>query len=212
LEHTAPDRSSPDRAPAEEPGARSTRFDASPASDGRALAALAEIDSSLRDGEGAWKAVVRQLDVSRRQLAVAAVQLQMTRSLAARQSRREDDESDGRKRPDLVPGEEAHYARLLQQFEAGLTEAETRRVALHHETEGLRHRKQAALRQLSAPVRSGYEAALQAGRVPAITTVAGGVCSGCASRLPLAVVEACGRGAVVVCYGCARLLLPTEAR
>jgi len=211
LEHTAPDRSSQDRAPTREPVARSTRFDASPASDGRALAALAEIDSNLREGEGAWKAVVRQLDASRRELALAAVQLQMTRSLAARQSRSED-VSGGHKPSDLAPGEEAEYARLLQQFEAGLTEAETRRVALHHETEGLRHRKEAVLRQLSAPVRSAYEAALQAGRVPAITIVVNGVCSACTSRLPLAVVEASGRGSVVVCSGCARLLCPIEAR
>jgi len=90
---------------------------------------LAEIDSNLREGERAWKAVVRKLDASRQELAVAAVQLQMTRSLASRQSRKEDGESDGRKRPDLALGEEAHYARLLQQFEAGLTEAEMRRVS-----------------------------------------------------------------------------------
>jgi inactivated superfamily I helicase len=173
---------------------------------------LVEIDSNLREGERAWKAVVRKLDASRQELAVAAVQLQMTRSLAARQSRCEDGESDGRKRPDLAPGEEAHYARLLEQFEARLTEAETRRVALHGETELLRHRKQAVLRQLSAPVRSACEAAFQAGRVPAITTVASGVCSGCASRLPSAVVDAVGHGAVVICSGCARLLCPTEAR
>jgi len=211
LEHTAPDRSSQDRAPKEEPETRSTRFDASPASDGRALAALAEIDSNLREGEGAWKAVVRQLDASRRELALAAVQVQMTRSLAARQSRSED-VSDGPMRPELSPRDEAEYARLLQQFEAGLTEAETRRVALHHETEGLRQRKQAALRQLSAPVRSVYEAALQAGRVPAITIGVNGVCSACTSRLPLAVVEPSGRGNVVVCSGCARLLCPIEGR
>lgn len=79
--------------------------------------------------------MVRQLDASRWELALAAVQLQMTRSRAARQSRSED-LSEGHKRPDLAPGDEAEYARLLQEFEAGLTEAETRRVALHHETEG----------------------------------------------------------------------------
>jgi hypothetical protein len=45
---------------------------------------LVEIDSNLREGERAWKAVVRKLDASRQELAVAAVQLQMTRSLAAR--------------------------------------------------------------------------------------------------------------------------------
>jgi len=189
-----------------------TRPSASPCSDGRVLTALAEIDSNLREGELAWKAVVRKLDASRQELAVAAVQLQMTRSLAARQSRCEDGESDGRKRLALALGEEAHYPRLLQQFEAGLTEAETRRVALHGETERLRHRQQAALRQLSAPVRSAYEVAFQAGRVPAITTVASGVCSVCASPLPSAVVEAVGHGAVVICGGCARLLCPTVAK
>jgi len=84
----------------------------------------------------------------------------MQRRSAARQSLSEDDESDGRKPPDLALAEEAHYARLLQPFEAGLTEAEMQRVALHGETERLRHRKQAGLRQLSAPVRSAYEAAL----------------------------------------------------
>jgi len=173
---------------------------------------LTEIDSNLREGERAWKAVVRKLDASRQELAVAAVQLQMTRSLASRQSRSEDDDSGGRKRPDLALGEEGHYARLLQQFEARLTAAETRRTELHGETERLRHRHQAALRQLSAPIRSGYDAAFQAGRVPAITTVASGVCSECASRLPSAVVEAVGHGAVVICSGCARLLCPTEAR
>ena len=52
--------------------------------------------------------------------------------------------------------------------EGRLTEPETRRVARHGETEHLSHRKQAALQQLSAPVRSGYEAAFGAGRVPAI--------------------------------------------
>jgi predicted nucleic acid-binding Zn-ribbon protein len=173
---------------------------------------LAEIDSNLRKGELAWKAVVRKLDASRQELAVAAVQLQMTRSLASRQSRSEEDESAGLKRPDLALGEEAHYARLLQQFEAGLTEAETRRVALHGETERLRHCQQAALRQLSPPVRAAYEAAFQAGRVLPITTMAGGICGGCASRLPSAVVEAAGHGVVVVCGGCARLLCPTESR
>lgn len=213
MEHTATDRpASQDTALAEGRASQPTRLDANPAADGRALTALAEIDSSLHEGECAWKAVVRKLDASRRELAVAAVQLQMTRSLVARQSRREDHESDGRKRPDHALGEEVHYAHLLQQFEAGLTEAETRRVALHDEAERLRHRKQAALRQLSAPVRSAYEASLQAGRVPAITTVASGVCSGCGVCLPSAVVEASGRGAVVVCRGCARLLCPTEVR
>src|SRR5207245_21535 len=126
--------------------------------------------------------------------------------------RRGDDEPDGRQRPDLALGEEAHYASLLQQFEAGLTEAEMRRVALHGEAERLRHSKQTAWCQLSAPVRSAYEAALQAGRVPPIATVAGGTCSGCASRLPSAVVEAVGHGVVVVCSGCARLLCPTVTR
>lgn len=113
---------------------------------------------------------------------------------------------------DACRQEPAVAAVQLQRFEARLTEAETRRVALHGETERLRHRKQAALRQLSAPVRSAYEAAFQAGRVPTITTVASGVCSGCASRLPSAVVEAVGHGAVAICGGCARLLCPTEAR
>ena len=212
MEHTAPDGSSRDGILPDEREARMTRPSASPGSDGRVLTALAEIDSNLREGERAWKAVVRKLDASRQELAVAAVQLQMTRSLASRQSRKEDGESDGRNRPDLALGEEVHYARLLEQFEAGLTEAETRRVALHGETERLRHRQQAALRQLSASVRSGYEAAFQAGRVPAITTVASGVCGGCASRLPSAVVDAVGDGAVMICSGCVRLLCPTVAK
>jgi hypothetical protein len=173
---------------------------------------LAEIDSNLRKSECAWKVVVRKLDASRQELAVAAVQLQMTRSVAARQSRSEDGESHGRKRPDLALGGEADYARLLEQFEAELMEAETCRAALHGETERLRHRRQEALRRLSAHLRSAYEAALQARRVPPITTVAGGVCGGCASRLPSAVVEAVGQGAVVVCSGCARLLCPTVAK
>ncbi len=190
-EHPTPDDSSEDRAPA--------------------LTALAEIDSRLREGERAWKAVVRKLDASRRELAVAAVQVQMTRSLAGRQSRRNDHEPDGRNRPDLGLAEEAHYTGLLQEFEVELTDAEVRRVALHGETERLRQRKQAALRQLSAPVRSAYEAALQAGRVPAITVVVDGACRACASQSPPAVVEASGRGAVVVCGGCARLLCPTAA-
>jgi predicted nucleic acid-binding Zn-ribbon protein len=155
--------------------------------------------------------VVQKLDASRRELAVAAVQVQMTRSLAGRQSRSEDHESEGRNRPDLALAEEAHYTRLLQQFEVGLTDAEARRVALHGKTERLRQCRQAALRQLSAPVRSAYEAALQAGRVPAITIVVDGACSACASRLPPAVVGASSRGAVVVCSGCARLLCPTQA-
>jgi predicted nucleic acid-binding Zn-ribbon protein len=42
--------------------------------------------------------------------------------------------------------------------------------------------------------------------------MAGGICGGCASRLPSAVVEAAGHGVVVVCGGCARLLCPTESR
>jgi predicted nucleic acid-binding Zn-ribbon protein len=134
------------------------------------------------------------------------------RSLAARQSRGESEVSGGRKRPDLAQGEEAHHARLLQEFEAGLKETETRRVAHHHETERLRQRREAALRQLAAPLRVAYEAVLQAGRVPAITTVAGGLCSGCASRLPSLVVGAISRGAVVVCSGCERLLCLTGAR
>jgi len=213
LEDTAPERSaSQESAPAEGRGARTTRLDASPAGDGRAVAALAEIDSRLRERETAWKVVVRQLDASRRELAVIAARLQRTRSLAARHSRGESDAPGGPKRPDLAQGEEAHHARLLQEFEAGLKETETRRVALHDETERLRDRKQAALRQLSAPLRSAYEAALQAGRVPAIAIVAGGLCSGCAARLPSLVVEAVGRGAVVVCRGCERLLCLTEAR
>ncbi len=213
MEDTAPERSaSQESAPAEGRGARTTRLDASPAGDGRAVAALAEIDSRLRERETAWKVVVRQLDASRRELAVIAARLQRTRSLAARQSRGESDAPGGPKRPDLAPGEEAHHARLLQEFEAGLKETETRRVALHDETERLRDRKQAALRRLSAPLRSAYEAALQAGRVPAIEIVEGGLCSGCAARLPSLVVEAVGRGAVVVCRGCERLLCLTEAR
>jgi predicted nucleic acid-binding Zn-ribbon protein len=76
----------------------------------------------------------------------------------------------------------------------------------------LRQRREAALRQLAAPLRVAYEAVLQAGRVPAITTVAGGLCSGCASRLPSLVVGAISRGAVVVCSGCERLLCLTGAR
>ncbi len=191
MEHATPDRSSEDRA--------------------QALTALAEIDSHLREGECAWKAVVRKLDASRRELAVAAVQVQMTRSLAGRQSRRKDDESDGRHRPDFGLAEEAHYTGLLQEFEVELTDAEARRVALHGETERLRQRKQAALRQLSAPVRSAYEAALHEGRVPAITVVVDGACRACASRVPPAVVEASGREAVVMCGGCGALLCPTPA-
>jgi hypothetical protein len=176
------------------------------------LAALAEIDSDLRESECAWKAVVRELDARRQELAVAAVQVEMTKSLAARQSRSEDDASEGRKRRDVAGGEEARYASLLQPFEAALTEAETRRVALRTVTEGLRQLKEAVLRQLSAPIRSAYEAAFQAGRIPAIATAAGGVCNGCASRLPSSVVDAVGHGAVVICSACARLLCPTVAR
>ncbi len=213
MEDTVPDRSaSQESVPAEGRGARATRLDASPAGDGRAVAALAEIDSRLRERETAWKVVVRQLDTRRRELAVIAARLQRMRSLAARQSRGESEVSGGRKRPDLAQDEEARHARLLQEFEAGLKETETRRVALHDETERLRHRKEAALRRLSAPLRFAYEAAFQAGRVPAITIVAGGLCSGCGSRLPSLVVEAVRRGAVVVCRGCERLLCLTEAR
>jgi len=213
LEDTVPDRSaSQESAPTEGRGARATRVDASPAGDGRAVAALAEIDSRLRERETAWKVVIRQLDARRRELVVIAARLQRTRSLAARHSPGESEVSGGRKRPDLAQGEEAHHARLLQEFEEGLKETETRRVALHDETEVLRHREEAALRQLSAPLRFAYEAALQAGRVPAITIVAGGLCSGCAARLPSLVVGAISRGAVVVCRGCERLLCLTEAR
>lgn len=191
MEDTASDRSaSQESAPAEGRGARTTRLDESPAGDGRAVSALAEIDSCLRERETEWKVVVRQLDASRRELTVIVARLQRTRSLTGRQSRGETEVSGARKQPDHAQGEEAHHARLLQEFEAGLRETETRRVTLHDETERLRHRKQAALRQLSEPLRSAYEAALQAGHVPAITIVAGGLCSGCASGLPSLVVEA----------------------
>jgi predicted nucleic acid-binding Zn-ribbon protein len=136
-------------------------------------------------------------------------QLQRTRSLAARPPRCEDDESFQWRQPALVQTEETLHARLLEQFEAGLEEAERRRVALHDEIAGLRHRKQTALSELRAAVRSKYEAALQAGRVPAITTAKSGACCGCAARLPPPVVEAVGRGAVMVCPGCDRLLCPS---
>lgn len=176
------------------------------------LAALAEMDSRLRECESAWKTVVRQLDATRRELAVATGQLQRARSRATQRLRGEDDDSGAPTRPALVQSDEVRRARLLQEFEARLKEAEAQRVALHGETEQLRHRRQEILRRLSAPVRSAYEAAVQAGRVPALTTVADGVCSGCSSRLLAPVVEAVARGAAVVCRGCERLLCPTEAR
>ena len=191
-------------------GTRTTRVGASPAGEGRVLAALAEIDSCLRERESAWKTLAGRLDTTRRELAVVTGRLERTRSLAAQRLPGEDDDSAARKRPALVRSEEARHARLLREFEASLEETEARRVALHDETRQLRFRRQEILQQLSAPVRSAYEAAVQAGRVPAITTAPDGACSDCSSRLPAPVVEAVVRGAVVVCRGCQRLLRPIE--
>jgi hypothetical protein len=183
----------------------------SPFWDSRVLTILGDLDLHLRDQEDAWKSVVGKLDAARRELAVATAQLERTRSLAVRPSHRDDDESLARDGPAPVYGEEERHARLLQRFEAALKEAEARRGALHEETERLRNRKQAALLHLSTPVRVAYEAALRAGRVPAVTTALDGLCCVCRARLPSGVVEAAVRGAVVVCRGCDRLLCPTDA-
>lgn len=190
-------------------GARTTHPEAGPARDGRLLTTLAEIDVRLRELDHAWKTVAQRLEANRRELAVAAVQLQRARSLAARRPRGEDDPSDEPRAAALPQSEEARHVRLFEEFEAGLKEVEAQRLALHAETEGLRRRRQAALRQLRPEVRSPYEAALQAGRVPVLTKVAAGTCGACASRLPATVVEAVGRGAVMVCHGCEGLLCPS---
>ncbi len=190
------------------PGARTATPHASPPRDGRVLAALAEIDSRLRELDDAWTNVAQGLEASRRELAVAAVQLQRARALAARRPR-VGDESDEPKAPAFAPSDEAHHVRLFEQFEADLKQVEARRLAVHAETQSLRQRRQAALRQLSAGLRSAYDAALRAGRVPVITTMTGGVCDACASRLPPPVVDAVRNGAVVVCRGCERLLCPS---
>lgn len=208
--HAAPDPPAvEDGAPAG--GTRPRSAEASPAGEAPALAALAEIDGRLRERETAWQSEARQLDAVRRELAVVTTRLQRTRSLAARGSRGEDEDSAARRRQALVQDEEARQARLLLEFEARLEEAESRRVALHDETAQLRDRKQELLRRLSSPVRSAYQAAVRAGRVPPITTAPDGVCSGCSFRLPAPVVEAVVRGAVVVCGGCERLLRPGRA-
>jgi hypothetical protein len=89
-----------------------------------------------------------------------------------------------------------------------LKEAETRRSAVHAETERLRERRRAALLHLTTPIRVAYEAALRAGHAPPITTARDGQCGVCRARLPATVLEAVGGGAVVVCRGCDRLLIP----
>ncbi|HEY7516427.1 MAG TPA: hypothetical protein VIC87_18190 [Vicinamibacteria bacterium] len=188
------------------PGARTARLVPGPSCDGRALSALAEIDVRLRELDRAWKGVALRLETSRRELAMAAVQLQRARSLAARRPRGGGDESDEPKPPAVAPSEEAHHVRLFELFEAELKNAEAERLAVHHETQGLRQRRIAALRQLPADVRSAYEAALQAGRAPVLTTMTEGACDTCASPLPPPVVEAVRRGVVRVCHGCERLL------
>ena len=190
-------------------GAGTTRREASLSNDGHVLPELAEIDSRLRDLGRAWKDVAQRLERSRRELAVATVQLQRARSLAARRPRAGEDESNAPKAPAVGASEQAQLVRLFEQFEAELTEAEARRLTVHDETQSLRRRRQAALRQLPPELHSPYEAAVHAGRVPVLTTVADGTCAACRSGLPTAVVEAVGGGAVMVCRGCERLLCPS---
>ena len=213
MENAVPPRSaSPESISGEEGRACPPLRARSPFWDSRVLTILGDLDVHLRDQEDAWKAVVGKLDAARRDLAVATAQLQRTRSLAVRRSHRNEDDSLARDGTALAYAEEERQARLLRQFEAALKEAEARRDALHEETERLRNRRQAALLHLSAPVRVAYEAALRAGRVPAVTTARDGLCSVCRARLPSEVVEAVVRGAVVICRGCERLLSPTETR
>jgi len=74
------------------------------------------------------------------------------------------------------------------------------------EMEDLRRRRQALLRSLPAPISSAYQSLADAGRMPAIADVTGGVCGGCGSPLPQFVIETLSHGAVAVCARCQRLL------
>ncbi len=213
MENALPPRSaSPGSISGEDGRVCPTRMARSPLWDSRILTIVGDLDLHLRDQEGAWKSVVASLDTARCQLAVATAQLQRTRSLTVQPLHRKDEDPVARDGPALLYGEEERRARLLRHFEAALSEAEARRGALHEETERLKNRRQAALLHVSGPVRVAYEAAVRAGRVPAVTTARDGLCCVCRTRLPSEVVEAVVRGAVVVCRGCDRLLCPTEAR
>jgi hypothetical protein len=191
-------------------GARTASTDALSPHDGRVLTGLAEIDSRLRELDQEWTSIAQKVETSRRELAVAAVELQRARLLAARRARGEDREPDEPMPPPLAASEEAHHVRLFEHFEAELREAEARRIAIHNERQTLRKPREAARRQLSAAVRSAYEWALQAGRIPVLTAVADEACVACGSRLNPAVVEAVGRGDIRVCAGCARILCPSR--
>jgi len=176
-----------------------------PSGDGLLLAELAGIDELLRERDAVWKDLVHRLDGLRREIAVASAKVQRSRSLAARNTPRDDD-ADQDTSPPGPTRDEVRATRLTQEFEATLRETEQRRVALHAEMDDLRRRRQALLRRLPASISRAYQSLTDAGRTPVIAVVANGACSGCEAPLPEFVIEALSQGAVVACACCERLL------
>ena len=182
----------------------------SPANEGPAVSAVAEIDSRLREGAVAWRAVVDELETARRNLVLATAELQTARRVAANQKRAKVDDSGVAPRVVDVAGEEARCKDLLESFEGVRKESEVQRLALHGEMEALRQRRNEELARLGAPTRAAYDAAERSGRVPVISAIVDNACSSCAAAVPVRTGAAIGSAGVVVCSACGRLLRPAE--
>lgn len=175
-----------------------------PRSDGRLLADVAGLDQLVREREAVWKGLAQALDAVRRQVTLAGVEAQKSRSRGSHQAAQGG--GPGQARPPAPTGDEVSARNLMRQFETTQRETEERRVALHAEMEELRQRRQALLRRLPAPVSRAYRSLADAGRVPAIAAVAEATCSGCQSPVPASVTELLTHGAVTACARCERLL------
>ncbi len=179
------------------------------------LATVAEIDSRLGECAGLWAAVVEQFETARRNLVLATAELQKTRRLAANQRRAKDENPDA-PRPvvsvEAIEADEGRRAKLLVDFEAGLQQAEARRLALHGEMDLLRKRKADNLARLTPSLRATYNAAERAGRIPVIAALVNHTCSCCSAPVPTNESAAATKGSAVVCGGCGRLLILAEVK
>jgi hypothetical protein len=165
------------------------------------------MDELLGQCETSWKEIARHLDSLRRQIAVVGAQMQRSRSLAA--LKKPEDE------PPLEPAprvedhaEDTRPQGLVQEYEASLREGHVRRDALRAEMAALRRRREAAFRRLPVPLARAYESLVDGGVLPAIATVADGVCSACGSAVPAPLNTDFAEGRVGVCSACDRLLRP----
>ena len=173
------------------------------------LVRLAELDALLREREAARMRMVHGLVDARSGIEVLATRIQGERRELAGFERRAGDGTDDtmvRQRRQSLRADEARYAQQLVDFEMELRRAEPLRSGLQEETNRLQEERVTVLNVLPRRIRSVYESLVKEGRVPAIASAAGGVCSGCRSRLPAPLADEIFAGESLSCPGCGRLL------